>query len=195
VRQATDEAKADKGQEAEARLRAMLGNPAYTAAQRAVIHLALGGAYRRWEGHDRDAAASFLAAWRAAEESVCGRAGMRLYLTRYGDPSLALGWQHRHTSGDGNSWNLEDAPRTLEPGSYRLQLRLTGGSALSVTDCKLLAAGAVKITHGEAIWLSKADPVHDLVFSVTEPLAEVSVRLQIGRGGRSRGTLQWSRMP
>jgi len=98
VKQATAEAKAGKGAEAEERLMGMLANEAYTDEQRAVIHLALGGAYRRWEGHGEEAYASFEAAWRAAPVSVCGRAGMRLFLRSRGGASLAFGWGDRHTS-------------------------------------------------------------------------------------------------
>jgi len=195
VARATADGKAGKGAEVRQRLEAMLGNPAYTADQRAVVHLALGAAYRRWEGHDRDAGASFRAAWKTAPETIAGRAGMRLYLRGYGGPSLVQGWNERHTRDEDRWWALEDVPRRLEPGSYRLRLRLTRGSALAIVGYRLMSSGGVLVSNEERTWISKESPVHEIRFSVTQRLTDVAVEVRIGRGGGTRGTLEWSSLP
>jgi len=195
VARATADAKAGKGAEVQRRLEAMLRRPAYTAEQRAVVHLALGSAYRRWEGHDVDAGASFREAWKAAPETIAGRAGMRLYLRGYGAPSLVQGWNERHTKGDDRWWRLEDVPPRLEPGSYRLRLRLTRGSALSVLGYRLVSSAGVHMSNEEKTWISKESPVHEILFSVTQRLTDVAVEVRIGRGGGTRGTLEWSPLP
>ena len=142
--------------------------------QRAVIHFALGGAYRRWDSHGEQAAASFEAAWRAAPESVCGRAGMRLFLKSHGGPSLAFGWGDRHTSPvteDGVEckalfWTIEDFPRTLEPGTYRLRLKRTHGADLPIAHFRLLSDGRGEQEDSLGSSLTKASPVGEIEFTL-----------------------------
>jgi len=203
VQQATAEAKAGKGAEAEARLMAMLANEAYTDEQRAVIHLALGGAYRRWDGHGEQATASFEAAWRAAPESVCGRAGMRLFLKSHGGPSLSFGWGDRHTSPvteDGVEckalfWTIEDFPRTLEPGTYRLRLKREHGADLPIAHFRLLSDGRGEQEDSLGSSLTKASPVGEIEFSLPDGLTEASLRVDLTLGGTSRGTIEWTKLP
>ncbi len=203
VSQATSEAKAGKGAEAEERLLGMLANEAYTLEQRGVIHLALGSAYRRWEGHTLQASASFEAAWRAAPGSVCGRAGMRLFLQSYGGPSLAFGWTDRHTSPvteDGVEckalfWAVSDLPQTLEPGTYRLRLKRTHGGELPTAHVRLLSDGKSKEERTLASALTKTDPMQEVVFTLSEGLNDVSLRIELALGDKSRGTIEWTKLP
>ena len=203
VTQATSEAKAGKGAEAEERLLGMLANEAYTLEQRGVIHLALGSAYRRWEGHSLQASASFEAAWRAAPGSVCGRAGMRLFLQSYGGPSLAFGWTDRHTSPvteDGVEckalfWAVSDLPQTLEPGTYRLRLTRTHGGELPAAHVRLLSDGKSKEERTLASALTKTDPMQEVVFTLSEGLNDVSLRIELALGDKSRGTIEWTKLP
>ena len=203
VSQATSEAKAGKGAEAEERLLGMLANEAYTLEQRGVIHLALGSAYRRWEGHSLQASASFEAAWRAAPGSVCGRAGMRLFLQSYGGPSLAFGWTDRHTSPvteDGVEckalfWAVSDLPQTLEPGTYRLRLKRTHGGELPTAHIRLLSDGKSKEERTLASALTKTDPVQEIVFTLPEGLNDASLRIELALGDKSRGTIEWTKLP
>ena len=203
VSQATSEAKAGKGAEAEERLLGMLANEAYTDEQRGVIHLALGSAYRRWEGHTLQASASFEAAWRAAPDSVCGRAGMRLFLQSYGGPSLAFGWTDRHTSPvtkDGVerkalSWTVPDLPQTLESGTYRLRLKRTHGGELPAAHIQLLSDGKSIEERTLASALTKNDPVQEVVFSLPEGLNDASLRIELALGDKSRGTIEWTKLP
>ena len=203
VAQATAEAKAGKGAEAEERLLGMLANEAHTDEQRGVIHLALGSAYRRWEGHTVQAGASFEAAWRAAPDSICGRAGMRLFLKSYGGPSLAFGWSDRHTSPvteDGVEckrlfWTLEDLPLALEPGTYRLRLKRTHGGELPNAHIRLLSNGRDKEKRSLASALTKADPMQEVVFSLPEGLRDASLRVELTLGDKSRGTIEWTKLP
>ena len=203
VSQATAEAKAGKGAETEERLLGMLANEAYTDEQRGVIHLALGSAYRRWEGHTAQAGASFEAAWRAAPDSICGRAGMRLFLQSYGGPSLAFGWTDRHTSPvteDGVEckalfWTISDLPQTLEPGTYRLRLKRTHGGELPTAHIRLLSDGKSKDERALASALTKADPVQELVFTLPEGLSDASLRVELTLGDKSRGTIEWTKLP
>ncbi len=203
VSQATGEAKAGKGAEAEERLLGMLANEAYTDEQRAVIHLALGSAYRRWEGHSVQAGASFEAAWRADPGSICGRAGMRLFLQSYGAPSFAFGWTDRHTSPvteDGLErealfWTIEDLPLTLEPGTYRLRLKRTHGGELPSAHIRLLSDGKDKEEHSLASALTKADPMQEVLFSLPDGLSDASLRVELALGDKSRGTIEWTKLP
>ena len=203
VTQATSEAKAGKGAEAEERLLGMLANEAYTLEQRGVIHLALGSAYRRWEGHSLQASASFEAAWRAAPGSVCGRAGMRLFLQSYGGPSLAFGWTDRHTSPvteDGVEckalfWAVSDLPQTLEPGTYRLRLKRTHGGELPTAHIRLLSDGKSKEERTLASALTKTDPMQEVVFSLPEGLNDAGLRIELTLSDKSRGTIEWTKLP
>jgi hypothetical protein len=203
VSQATAEAKSGKGAEAEERLSGMLANEAYTLEQRAVIHLALGSAYRRWEGHGVQAGESFEAAWRAAPDSVCGRAGMRLFLKSYGGPSLAFGWTDRHTSPvteDGLEckalfWTVLDLPQTLESGAYRLRLKRTHGGELPAAHVRLLSDGMSKEERTLASALTKTDPVQEIVFTLPEGLNDASLRIELALGDKSRGTIEWTKLP
>ena len=203
VREATAEAKAGKGAEAEKRLFGMLANEAYTDEQRGVIHLALGSAYRRWDGHGEQAAASFESAWRAAPESVCGRAGRRLFLKSHGGPSIAFGWGDRHTpsmTGDSGEckalfWTIDDLPKTLEPGTYRLRLKRTHGGDLPIAQFLLLSDGRDEQERSLASPLTKAAPVQDLVFSLPDGLTDASLRVSLTQGDTSRGTIEWTKLP
>ena len=203
VQRATSEAKAGKGAEAEERLMGMLANEAYTDEQRAAIHLALGGAYRRWEGHAEQAYASFQAAWRAAPESVPGLAGMRLFLQSRGGPSLAFGWGDRHTSPvteDGVEckklfWTIEDFPSSLEPGTYRLRLKRTHGAELRIAHIRVLCGGRVEQEGLLGSTLTKASPVGEIEFSLPDGLTEASLRVDLTLGDTSRGTFEWTRLP
>ena len=181
----------------------MLANEAYTLEQRGVIHLALGSAYRRWEGHSLQASASFEAAWRAAPGSVCGRAGMRLFLQSYGGPSLAFGWTDRHTSPvteDGVEckalfWAVSDLPQTLEPGTYRLRLKRTHGGELPTAHIRLLSDGKSKEERTLASALTKTDPVQEVVFSLPEGLNDAGLRIELTLSDKSRGTIEWTKLP
>ena len=203
VQQATSEAKAGKGAEAEERLLGMLASEAYTDEQRAALHLALGGAYRRWEGHGEQAYASFEAAWRAAPKSVCGLAGMRLFLQSRGGPSLAFGWGDRHTSPvteDGVEckalfWTIEDFPSSLEPGTYRLRLKRTHGADLPIAHFRLLSEGRVGQELSLGSPLTKASPVGEVEFTLPDGLTEASLRVDLTLGNTSRGTIEWTRLP
>ena len=192
VKQATDEAKAGKGAEAEARLKEMLANPAYTDEQRGVIHLALGGAYRRWEGHEDRAADQFEAAWRTAPDSICGRAGMRLFLRDHAAPSLAFGWVNRHTAVGATTWKIADFPTTLEPGTYRLRLERTKGAELNLAGVRLLAAGEPRYVDSAARRLTKDEPAHDFEITLSERLEDVTLSVSLGRAAKSRGTITWT---
>lgn len=203
VQQATSEAKSGKGAEAEERLLGMLANEAYTDEQRAAIHLALGGAYRRWEGHGEEAYASFEAAWRAAPESVCGRAGMRLFLQSRGGPSLSFGWGDRHTSPvteDGLEckaffWTVEDFPSTLDPGTYRLRLKRTHGAQLPIAHFRLLSDGGEDHVASLGAPLTKVAPVGEVEFSLPDGLTGASLRAETELGDTSRGTIEWTKLP
>lgn len=203
VQQATSEAKAGKGAEAEERLMGMLANRAYTDEQRAVIHLALGSAYRRWDGHSEQAYASFKAAWQAAPKSVSGLAGMRLFLQSRGGPSLAFGWGDRHTSPvteDGVEckalfWTIEDFPSTLEPGTYRLRLKRTHGADLPVAHFRLLSDGRVEQEGSLDSPLTKTSPAGEVEFTLPDGLTETSLRADLVIGDTSRGVVEWTRLP
>lgn len=191
VKQATDEAKAGKGDEAEQRLKGMLANNAYTFEQRCVIHLALGSAYRRWDGHAEQAALHFQAAAQADSKSVCGIAGRRLYLSLYGGPSLSLGWSKRHPVSTGTYWMIEDAPQDLEPGTYRLRLNRTRGKQLMITGAQLLSDGKVLIDLVQAATLTKASPTVEFAFTVPEALTHTSLRVLLNGGDKGTGTMSW----
>lgn len=195
VKQATDEAKAGKGAEAEQRLRTMLDHAAYTDEQRAVIHLALGSAYRRWEGHASEAAAEFQAAWSAAPDSVCGIAGRRLYLKEHGGPSLAFGWGDRHTQSGAATWTLADFPGTLDPGTHRLRLRRGKGKDLKVTGVQLVVAGDPHIIVSQSVTLTKAAPLGDFELTTSATLTDVTLLIQFEPGAPSSGTIEWALMP
>lgn len=194
VKQATDEARAGQGAEAERRLREMLANPAYTEEQRGVIHLALGSVYRRWEGHESQASASFEAAWRAAPESVCGRAGMRLYLRHHGGPSLVFGWGDRHTDSGESEWTIEDFSTSLEPGTYRLRLRWTHGGELGITRVRLLAEGQSAVVDTRSSSLTKDSPLHECELTVVASLTGVTLSVAVEPGAASRGSIEWTKL-
>lgn len=191
VKQATDQAKAGKGDEAEQRLKAMLANSAYTLEQLCVIHLALGSAYRRWEGHAEQAAVHFRAAGKVDPTSICGVAGTRLYLSLYGGPSLSLGWSKRHPVKAGTYWVIEDAPQDLEPGRYRLRLKRTKGKQLTITGAQLLSDGKVLIDLVQAATLTKASPTVEFIFTVPEALTHTSLRVLLNGGDTGTGTMSW----
>ena len=193
VQQATSEAKAGKGEEAEQRLLGLLENTAYTREQRAALHLALGSAYRRWAGHDELAAKHMRAASTVAPGSVCGIAGMRLYLRWYGGPSLLMGWAERHTADGANDWVIEDLPATLEPGDYTLRLRCTGGGSLKLTGAALCVDGKpIVLGPGEAELSGKGGTL-ELHFTLDKPLTQATLQIILGEGARSRGELTWDR--
>jgi hypothetical protein len=194
VQQATSEAKAGKGEEAEQRLLALLENTAYTREQRAALHLALGSAYRRWAGHDELAAKHMRAASAMAPGSVCGIAGMRLYLRWYGGPSLLMGWAERHTADGANDWVIEDLPATLEPGDYTLRLRCTGGGSLKLTGAALCVDGKpIVLGPGEAELSGKGGTL-ELEFTLDKPLRLAHLQIVLGERAKSRGELTWTRL-
>lgn len=194
VAQATADAKAGKGEEVERRLLAMLASDAYTEEQRSAIHLALGGAYRRWEGREARAAESFRAAWRAAPESVCGRAGMRLYLRDHGGPSLAFGWTERHVGAAESAWVIEDLPAPVEAGTYRLRLRRTSGGVLDLRRVELQVPGRPAIVGATPANPGVEEGVLEVELVVPDSLDGGAASLAIEVGGEpSRGAIEWGR--
>lgn len=193
VQQATSEAQAGKGEEAERRLLGHLSNTAYTREQRAALHLALGSVYRRWADHDELAAKHMKTASSLAPDSVCGMAGMRLYLRLYGGPSLFMGWSDRHTSAS-TDWVLEDLPARLEAGVYTLRLRCTRGGSLKLTGAALCVGGKpIVLGPGEAELSGKGGTV-DLEFTLDKPLADATLQIILGEKAKSRGELTWTRL-
>ena len=194
VQQATAEAKGGKGAEAEQRLKAMLGNPAYTPDQRAVIQLALGSSYRRWEGHDTQAAACFQAAFAEAPDSVSGQAGRRLYLSSYAGPSLEFGWTKRHLVAKNTTWIIEDLPTDLEAGNYTLRLKLTKGKALRIASARLMIGEDIRVHIAQTSTLNKGQRECVLEFNLPEALADATLHLLLDGGAAGTGTIAWARV-
>ena len=193
VQQATSEAQAGKGEEAEQRLLGLLSNTAYTREQRAGLHLALGSVYRRWADHDELAAKHMRAASAVAPDSVCGMAGMRLYLRLYGGPSLIMGWAERHTTDATGNWVIEDLPTTLEPGIYTLRLKCTRGGSLELTGAALCVDGKPIVLGPAGLKLSGKGGTLDLEFTLDRPLTQATLQIVLGKKAKSRGELTWTR--
>jgi len=128
---------------------------------------------------------------------------MRLFLQSNGGPSLSFGWTDRHTSPvteDGLEckalfWTIEDFPRTLEPGTYRLRLKRTHGGELPSAHIRLLSDGKDKEKHSLASALTKADPMQEVLFSLPDGLSDASLRVELALGDKSRGTIEWTKLP
>jgi len=195
VQQATSEAQAGKGEEAEQRLLGLLSNTAYTREQRAGLHLALGSVYRRWTDHDELAAKHMRTASTVAPDSVCGIAGMRLYLRLYGGPSLFMGWSDRHTTDTATTdWVIEDLPDKLEAGVYTLRLKCTRGGSLKLTGAALCVDGKpIVLGPGEAELVGKGRAL-ELEFTIDKPLADATLQIIFGEKTKSRGELTWTRL-
>lgn len=195
VQQATSEAQAGKGEEAERRLLGLLSNTAYTREQRAGLHLALGSAYRHWTDHDELAAKHMRTASTVAPDSVCGTAGMRLYLRLYGGPSLFMGWSDRHTTDTAaTDWVIEDLPAELEAGVYALRLKCTRGGSLKLTGAALCQDGKpIVLGPGEAELAGKGGTL-ELEFTIDKPLSDATLQIILGEKTKSRGELTWTRL-
>ncbi|MDP6738666.1 MAG: hypothetical protein QF404_01480 [Planctomycetota bacterium] len=195
VQQATSQAQAGKGEEAEQRLLGLLANTAYTREQRAGLHLALGSVYRRWADHDELAAKHMRTASTVAPDSVCGIAGMRLYLRLYGGPSLFMGWDDRHTTDTAAAnWVIEDLPAELEAGVYTLRLKCTRGGSLMLTGAALCVDGKpIVLGPGEAELAGKGNTL-ELEFTLDKPLSNATLQIILGERAKSRGELTWTRL-
>jgi hypothetical protein len=190
VRDATNEAKAGEGAAAEQRLRAMLAEPAYTDEQRATVWFALGSAYRRWEGHDAQAAEAFRTAWRSAPDGLLGIAGRRMYLELYGGPSVAFGWAERHLAGGKLTWIVEDLPPILTAGTWRLLWRASKGDAPALSKARLVC--------GERVVTGTGDPEggQTVLFILDAPLEAPALHIDCAApdSAASKGTLEWERV-
>jgi hypothetical protein len=195
VKQATSETQAGKGEEAEQRLLGLLSNTAYTREQRAGLHLALGSVYRRWTDHDELAAKHMRTASTVAPDSVCGIAGMRLYLRLYGGPSLFMGWAERHTADGAADWVIEDLPTTLEPGNYTLRLKCTRGGSLKLTGAALCVDGKPIVLGPGKAELSGKGGTLELLFTLDKPLTQATLQIILGEKAKSRGELTWDHQP
>ena len=128
---------------------------------------------------------------------------MRLFLRSHGGPSLAFGWGDRHTSPvteDGLEckalfWTIEDFPRSLEPGTYRLRLKRTHSAELSIAHFRLLSDGRVEQEGSLGSPLTKASPVGEIEFTLPDGLTDVSLRADLTLADTSRGTIEWTKLP
>ncbi|MAF65490.1 MAG: hypothetical protein CMJ84_07515 [Planctomycetes bacterium] len=190
VRQATSKAAGGEGAETERRLHAMLAEPAYTDEQRATVWFALGGAYRRWEGHAERAGEAFRAAWKADPEGLTGTAGRRMYLELYAGPSLAFGWAERHGAGEPGLWVIEDLPPSLAPGTWRLRWSATEGDAPRLVRARVVCGerviGATDGPGGEG----------EVLFVLDTPLENGVLRIERAArsSAHSRGSFEWEKV-
>jgi hypothetical protein len=92
-------------------------------------------------------------------------------------------------------WTVLDLPQTLEPGTYRLRLKRTHGGELPTAHIRLLSNGRDKEERSLASALTKTDPVQEVVFSLPEGLSDASLRVELALGDKSRGTIEWTKLP
>ncbi len=154
VAQATKDGQEGRGEEAIARLQAMLDEGVYTKEQKAWVHNAMGSCYRYWEGHNNEAQVHFERAAQLAPESIAGRAGYRLLHQLYGDPSTEFGWMPRHLKTDEQTWELQTIPSELEKGTWQVVFEFTRGRhGIDVSSVELFEEGkrvAVDVHDGFA---------------------------------------------
>jgi hypothetical protein len=92
-------------------------------------------------------------------------------------------------------WIIGDLPLTLEPGTYRLRLKRTHGGELPTAHIRLLSGGKDKEKHSLASALTKTDPVQEVLFSLPDGLSDASLRVELTLGDKSRGTIEWTKLP
>lgn len=194
IAQATKDASNGNSAEALARLEALLADEAYSDSQRAWLNVAIGGVYRKTEGHDSEAAAAFQEAWSLDPGGIAGNTGMRWYLRFHSDPSLLFGWMPRHCSPELTTWTVEDLPDRLEPGSYSVTfMHSKGRQGLAIEGVELIVGGdddvVARDDHPGLSGKEHRDNVYTLRITEAVDMPRLRIRCRSNGGTDSHGTL------
>lgn len=199
ISNATKDAKEGRAAEALARLEPLLEDPAYTAAQRAWVHVAIGAVHRTAGAPEASAADAFRAAWDLDPEGLAGNAGMRWYLRFHADPTLLFGWSPEQCSTELVTWKIEDLPAELDAGTWAFTADYTKGRhRLEIVEVALVdGAGnrvAVDAHEGFTGTRDQANTWRlELPRSVSDP--QLHVRCRSDGGTDSHGVLLFDHLP
>ena len=197
IADATKDAKEGRAAEALARLESLLEDTAYTPAQHAWVHVAIGAVHRTSGAPEAAAAEAFKTAWSLDPDGLAGNAGMRWYLRFHADPTLLFGWSPEQCSTDPVTWEIEDLPARLEAGTWTFTADYTKGRhRLEIMEVALVDGSGNRIAvDAHEGFTGTSDQANSwqlkLQRAVTDPV--LRVRCRTDGGTNSHGTFTWTR--